>query len=229
MNAGRPGETVLTKDRYITVRNLDGRVRRWKKAIAPFERHPFSLKPASTALLVTDMQLYFTREGGHAHLPASEAIYPRLKKLVETFKEKGSPVIFTRHAHRKGEEGILGVWWRDTIREGTEESELDGRLYAEKAPILHKTRYSAFFGTELERFLRRKGIRTVVISGVMSHLCCDTTARDAFMRDFQVVFLMDATASSHEELHVSTLRAMADGFAEVLTCNELAKRLGWRK
>jgi len=217
----------LAKDRYITVKNLDGRVLRWKKAIAPFERHRFTLKPASTALLVIDMQLYFTRQGSHAHIPASEAIVPRLKTLVDRFREKGSPVIFTRHSHRKGEEGILGVWWRDTIREGTEESGLDERLYVEKVPVLRKTRYSAFFGTELERFLRRRDIRTVVISGIMSHLCCDTTARDAFMRDFQVVFLMDATATSDEALHVSALRSLADGFAEIQTCKELVRRLGW--
>lgn len=219
----------MAKERYITVKNLDGKVRRWKKAIAPFERHHYTLKPKNTVLLVIDMQLYFTRQGSHAHLPATDAIVPRLKVLVDGFRERGSPVIFTRHSHRKGEEGILGTWWRDTIREGTEESELDNRLYVQNVPALRKTRYSAFFGTELERFLKRRDIRTVVISGVMSHLCCDTTARDAFMRDFQVVFLMDGTASSDEALHVSTLRAMSDGFAEILTCKELSGRLGWQK
>ena len=219
----------MNRKKHVTGRGFDDNVRGWKKEIAPFERHPYTIGAESTALLVIDMQRYFTEKGGHAYLPATEDIMPRLQRLIAGFRKHGAPVVFTRHSHKKGEEGVLGIWWHDTIREGSEGSEIDPRLDVGSCPVIRKTRYSAFFGTGLERILWTSGVRTVVISGVMTHLCCDTTARDAFVRDFQVVFLMDATATSDEELHVSALRGLADGFAEVLTCTELERRLGWRK
>jgi len=203
------------------------KVRRWKRLIAPYERHPYDIGPGSTALLVIDMQSYFTSPGSHAHLPASGAIIPRINRLVAGFRARGSPVVFTRHIDRKGREGVMGVWWGAPIREGDPASRLDPRMDAAGCRVQKKGRYSAFSGTPLEESLRGAKTRTVAICGVMTHLCCETTARDAFMRDFQVAFLMDGTATQDEALHVSTLRNLADGFAEVMTCRELEGRLGW--
>ncbi|MEM2868913.1 MAG: isochorismatase family protein [Thermoplasmata archaeon] len=212
---------------YVTLRNIDERTRVWRRALARYSRHPYSIEPQGAALLVIDMQRYFTSPESHAYLPASEAILPRLLALVGEFRRRGAPVIFTRHAHRRGDEGLMGVWWRECIYDTDPLSELDPRLESRGSPVVRKTRYSAFFGTGLERRLRRLGVGTVCVSGVMTHLCCETTARDAFMRDFQVVFLMDATATEDEALHLSSLRTLADGFAEVLSCEELMERLGW--
>ena len=213
---------------YVTGQNIGRKVAAWKRALSPYERHPFRITPEGTALLVIDMQRYFTSSDSHAYLPASKAIMPRVLGIVSKFLQKGRPVIFTRHAHRPGEEGVLGVWWKDTIREGTPESELDSRLEAGRSPVLRKTRYSAFAKTGLEARLRALRTRTLAIAGVMTHLCCETTARDAFMIDLQPVVLMDATATDDETLHLSSLRTLADGFAEVMTCRELEGRLGWR-
>jgi len=66
----------------------------------------------------------------------------------------------------------------------------------------------------------------VVITGVMTHLCCESTARDAFMRDLEVFFVIDATATDQEDLHMGSLRALADGFAIMVTTKEV---LGWMK
>ena len=213
---------------YVTEGNIDRRVAVWKRAIAPYERHPFDIRPDKTALLVVDMQRYFTERASHAHVPAAEAILPRIQGLVADFRKRGRPVIFTRHSHRHGEEGVLGLWWKDTIRDAAAQSWLDPRLDTTGCPVLRKTRYSAFFGTDLHARLWRLGVRVPVITGVNTHLCCETTARDAFMRDLQPVVVMDATATYEETLHVSALRNLADGFAEVLTCKELRKRLGWQ-
>jgi nicotinamidase-related amidase len=212
---------------YVTASNMDRKVALWKRAIAPYERHPFELKAEKCALLVVDMQRYFTEKVSHAYVPAAEAIMPRLQAMIAAFREKGRPVIFTRHSHRHGEEGVLGVWWKDTIRDAAPQSWLDPRLDTTGCPVIRKTRYSAFFGTDLHARLWKLGVDTPVIAGVNTHLCCETTARDAFMRDLRPVVLMDATATDDEALHVSALRNLSDGFAEVLTCNELKKRLGW--
>ena len=94
-----------------------------------------------------------------------------------------------------------------------------------KDKILPKKRYSAFYETDLESFLRSKGIRDLVISGVMTNLCCETTARDAFMRDYRVFFLIDATATSKGEHHLATLKNLGLGFAYLITYDELIKNL----
>ncbi len=213
---------------YVTEITLDRKVLSWKRALSRYERHPFDIRPAGSALLIIDMQRYFTERGSHAYIPAVDAILPRIQAMSSAFRQNGRPVLLTRHSHRPGEEGLLGRWWKDTIRDSDPLSGLDPRLDIAGSPVIRKTRYSAFVGTALQALLWRTGIKTLVIAGVMTHLCCETTARDAFMRDIQPVVLMDATATEDEALHLSSLRTLADGFAEVLTCRELEKRMGWR-
>jgi nicotinamidase-related amidase len=212
---------------YVSAGNLDRKAALWKRALSPYERHPFDIEAERTALLVVDMQRYFTRKGSHAYLPAAEAVLPRIRAMAASFRANRRPVIFTRHCQRPGEDGMMGVWWKDNLRDATPESQLDPDLETAGSPVIRKTRYSAFFGTDLHVRLWRLGVRTPVIAGVLTHLCCETTARDAFMRDYQPVVLMDATATDDEALHIASLRAMADGFAEVLTCKELKLRVGW--
>ena len=64
-------------------------------------------------------------------------------------------------------------------------------------------------------------VDSVIITGVMTDLCCETTARDAFTRGFRVYFMADATATNTEERHLASLRAISRGFGEVLTSKEL--------
>ena len=94
-----------------------------------------------------------------------------------------------------------------------------------KDTVLQKKRYSAFYETDLEKILRAKGIQDLIISGVMTNLCCETTARDAFMRDYRVFFLIDGTATGKEDHHLATLKNLGYGFAYLITCEELIKNL----
>lgn len=213
---------------YVTRGSLPRKVNSWKRRIAGYERHPYAIRPEGTALLVIDMQRWFTSPRSHAYLPASQALIPGIRRLVRLFRAKKRPVIFTRHVDIEGKEGLMGVWWKGPIYGSDPMSRLDPRLDARGCTVLEKHRYSAFPGTQLAGMLRREGVDTVAISGVMTHLCCESTAREAFMRDIQVVFLMDGTATVDEALHVSSLRTLADGFAEVMTCRELEGRLGWK-
>jgi nicotinamidase-related amidase len=114
-------------------------------------------------------------------------------------------------------------------RELLEQPELPGVEKHVELPFptmsLQKKRYSAFFQTDLEKFLQLKGIKDLIISGVMTNLCCETTARDAFMRDYRVFFLIDGTATGRSEFHIATLKNLGFGFAYLLTCDELIKML----
>jgi isochorismate hydrolase len=112
------------------------------------------------------------------------------------------------------------------IIEGTEDWKFLPEIKIEpKDIVLPKKRYSAFFETDLETTLRSRGIQDLILSGVMTNLCCETTARDAFVRDYRIFFLIDGTATGRSELHIATLKNLGFGFAYLITCDELIQML----
>ena len=84
-----------------------------------------------------------------------------------------------------------------------------------------KHKYDAFFETDLDAILRNCAVETVIITGTATNICCDTTARSAFCRDYQVAFLSDATATFDDEMHEATLKTMELLFGRVMTTDEV--------
>ena len=115
----------------------------------------------------------------------------------------------------------MDKWWNDRILENESKSLISSQFNIEDRIVLIKNKYSAVISTGLEKILKEKGITQVLITGVMTHLCCETTARDAFMRNFKVFFVSDATATYREELHIGTLRAISHGFGVCLFTDEI--------
>lgn len=201
------------------------------KEIAPFRNahrtKKFRLDPEHSALLVIDMQRYFLDEKSHAYFPEARKIVDRIAALVDAFRDAGSEVLFTRHALLRNESpGIMGRWWGDVLRDDDEFSEIIPELRPKRSEaVIRKTTYSAFKNTDLENRLRASGVEQLVITGVMTHLCCETTARDAFVRNYEVFFVIDGTATYDDRLHASSLRNLTDGFAIPLTTEEVMQCL----
>ena len=86
---------------------------------------------------------------------------------------------------------------------------------------MQKHRYGAFTDTDLDLILRSKGIRTLIMSGVATNVCVETTAREGFMKDYYIVFLRDCTASTLEELHNNTLRNIDRYFGVVVDSSDI--------
>ncbi len=206
------------------------RTKDYAREVAPYlSRHrseSHKLAPERSALFVIDMQRLFLDRSSRSFLPDSDGIVENVLGLIEAYRERALPIVFTRHALGRSESaGAMGRWWPDVTRDGDAASEIDPRFVPRSDEmVIRKSRYSAFVGTDLERQLRERDVTSLVITGVMTHLCCDSTARDAFMRDFDVFLVVDGTASKTEDLHVSSMKALSDGFAipmtssEVLTC-----------
>ena len=91
--------------------------------------------------------------------------------------------------------------------------------------VIKKTQYDGFYQTPLEDILREKGISQLVITGVMSHLCCETTARTAFVRGFTVFFPIDGTATYNEDFHWATFLNLSHGFVIPLLIEDLQNHL----
>lgn len=191
----------------------------WQQAIARWDRPDVIFRPGRTALLVIDMQKVFADPEGKTYLPMSAGACERLVELVTACRAARMPVVFTRHVHVYPEQdgGSMARWWRSLILEDDPQSELvDALKPAQNERVITKCRYSAFAGTPLEMVLRSLGVEDLLLGGVMTNLCCETTAREAFVRDFNVFFLADATAAADEILHLSSLRNIAYGFGRVL-------------
>ncbi|MBN1539960.1 MAG: isochorismatase family protein [Candidatus Thermoplasmatota archaeon] len=203
---------------YVPQGGMEEKVREWLSKLDRKRRWPSG--PERPALLVLDMQRFFTGPESHAFIPASREIIPVISNIVEKFK---GPIFKTRHIQPEDAGNLMTLWWRDRVR--GELSEMDAGISGIKGEIIRKEHYSAFHDTGLDRILNELDVGSVIVTGVMTELCCETTARDAFMRGFKVFFIADGTATSTEEKHMSSLKAISHGFGEVISSKELMSRL----
>ncbi|MEE9553368.1 MAG: isochorismatase family cysteine hydrolase [candidate division Zixibacteria bacterium] len=188
-------------------------------------RHEVPLIPEKSALLVIDMQRYFLEKESHAYIPSAAAIVPGLKKLILEFISQKRPVTLTRHIDTADQSGPMARWWKRGIKKGSPYSEIIEDLYETDCKIIEKSQYDAFLGTSLEDFLKENDVLQLIICGVMTHLCCESTARSAFMRDLDVFFTIDGTATYNEDFHLASLLNLSHGFAVPVTVDEILTRL----
>lgn len=209
----------LMKEPYFSRETIQHKAAKMLDELQISARMPF-LIPDKSALLVLDMQDYFLNSSSHAHIPSASAILPGLQKLIDAYAQRQYPIIFTQHINTSENSAMMGVWWHEVITQENPLSKLTSELDTSKGSVLRKPQYDAFYKTDLEDMLIRRGISQVVISGVMTHLCCETTARSAFMRGFEVFFTIDGTATYNEKFHRSTLVNLAHGFARPILVSD---------
>lgn len=210
---------------YVTAGSLAAKTKCWMDEIKKRNIHKWPFDINKAVLLVVDMQRYFLEERGHGFACGGVAALSNVQRLMAHFRERKRPVVFTQHVHRKdgSDVGILGKWWEEVGPiEGTPDAEIDPRVRPlEGEIIVRKNRYSAFYHTNLDEILKKMGAREIVIIGVMTNICCESTARDAFFRDYMVRFVADATGTVKEEMHKGTLLNLAYAFADICTTEEL--------
>lgn len=178
-------------------------------------------RPERAALLVLDMQDYFLQPNSHAFVPSAPAIVEGIARLRDAFLAANRPVVFTQHVNTPADAGMMSTWWRDLISPRDACSQIVKTLETLDCILLEKKRYDAFWDTPLDSILRGLGVGQVVITGVMTHLCCETTARSAFMRGFEIFFVVDGTATYTEALHRASLLTLSHGFAIPTLVDEL--------
>jgi ureidoacrylate peracid hydrolase len=194
------------------------------------------LDPASSAVIVVDMQKDFctisdrhgVKDSLGEKVPAIEEMIPRLQRLLAETRRLGGKIIFIKCVHEPSTD--TDVWLRrhggiprPHCRPGTPGVEFYGVAPLGDEPVVVKHRYSAFIGTRLEQVLHAMGVRTVVMTGVGTNVCVESTARDAFQRDFNVVFLSDCTATSNQRAHEGTLETIGRNFGDVTTSDDVLR------
>jgi nicotinamidase-related amidase len=216
---------------YVTPETLDVELAQWLREVVPYQwREVPPFDAANSALLVVDMNRPFVDVGYPLSTPNARVVLPRVAETVAAFRRAGRPVIWIVQGHHSvaHDRGAhLAAWWTTPLLEGSEDVTLASGL--EVAPgekVILKRRYSAFYQTDLELTLRCLGIKRLAVAGVLTNVCPFTTAADAFMRDFDVYYLADATAAFNRMLHVAGLCSIAAWFGHVVTTREICTQVG---
>lgn len=181
----------------------------------------------TTALIVIDMQKFFISMAGGS-------IIPNITKLVSHFRSNSLPCIFTQHGHTKAEltppfrNQLVRKWGPEgSIAVGSHDWELIPEIakQVDSSPIVEKNTYDAFINTELASALEERKVERVVIVGVMTDCCCDTTARSAFNRGYETWMVSDACGSANKRQHEAGLKGFEFGFGEVVTTKDVLQRI----
>ncbi|MFB6451332.1 cysteine hydrolase family protein [Bradyrhizobium tunisiense] len=201
------------------------------------------LAAARTAHVIVDLQNGFVEKDAPVEVPAARMIMPNVNRIIREVRRSGGLNVFLRFTHDPGEAmpwtipgalrpGREGELVRKAFARGTDYWQLSSDLdVGANDLILDKTRYSAFIpGTcDLQNVLRERKLDTVVVSGVLTNCCCESTARDAMQLNYKVVFVEDANAALTNAAHNATLDNMAALFADVVSTGELVESLAGAK
>jgi len=192
--------------------------------------------PAKAALLVVDMQNGFMMEEvGHSVCAMAREIVPNINRIAEAVRESGGTVVWIQNA---ATEETLQSW---SIRVEMDGPEKTRKRLASMTPgskgyqlwvdlntrpgdlFVQKTRFSAFIqgSSNLEAELRARAIETVIVTGTVTNICCESTARDAMMRNFRTIMITDANAAMTDELHNASLTAFYVRFGDIMSTEHL--------
>jgi len=211
------------KEKYFTHENIADKAKTLKLEAAG--RHKLKFTAKNSALMVLDMQKFFQETSSHAQIPSFDVIVPGIQGLIYGFKNKGLPVIFTKHLNTPENAFMMDEWWRDIITTDSIYSGIVEDFDTSGHVVIEKSQYDAFYKTGLDGMLRELKINNLVITGVMTHLCCETTTRSAFVRGFRTFFTVDGTATYNEQFHRNTLINLAHGFSVPVLTDEILEKI----
>ena len=197
------------------------------------------LHPARTALLVVDMQNAYLDERGPGFVAAGRDISTNINGLAEALRSAGGAVIWLRNTlgretlqswetygyFRSGEarERMLTA-----LEKGSDGHEIWSGMDVKPSDlVVDKRRYSAFIpgSSHLKSRLRKRDVDTLLITGVLANVCCESTARDAMMMNYKVIMVSDGMAAHSDQELKSTLANALLVFGDVMTCNQVIGRL----
>ena len=180
------------------------------------------------AVIVVDMLNDFVT--GKLEVKRTKYIIPNLKRLIEKARENGVPVIYSNDAHYPQDTEVVEKWGNHAIK-GTKGAEVIPELEpSEKDYQVEKRTYSGFYETGLDPLLRSlykgKGVKTVILGGLHTHMCVRHTAADAFFRGYHIIIAKDGVEAFTKEDHEQGLKYLENVYnAKIMTVDEIIKQL----
>lgn len=189
--------------------------------------------PRWSCLLVVDVQNDFVSQKGSCaqrgdNVNAAEAMVPKLVCFIEEARRVSLPIVYVKSIHSEWTDAPSWVYRKsqektlNTCREGSWGAEFyDGISPLPEERVVIKHRYSAFINTDLNTVLKAKDIQSVLVTGVATNVCVETTARDAYMFDYYVTMVEDCAAAYDPKLHETTLENIRRHFGLVASSEEI--------
>ncbi len=207
------------------------------------EPRPFDIEPATTALIVVDMQNDFVRVGAPLEVPDARATIPPILATIGLFRRLRRPIVFTRFI--AGPKETLLWKWSPQLRAPVNcckpgfmrryddgARALDCVAVIDELPVkpgdyvVDKYWYGAFFRTNLHDILLSEQVDTVIGCGTVTQICVEETAREAFHLGLKTVVLSDGVSSFDPAMHAATLRNFSRKFGRVMDSAALAREMG---
>ena len=189
--------------------------------------------PRCAALIVVDVQNDFVSPEGSAakrgdDIGAAMAMIPNLTRLIDQARRVGLTIIYIRTTHSEWTDTASWIYRTSqksglsTCREGSWGAEFyDGIKPLPSERVVIKHRYSAFINTDLNTVLKARGIQSVLVCGVATNVCVETTARDGYMYDYYVTMIDDCSAAYDPKLHMGTLENIRRHFGLVASSHQI--------
>ena len=199
------------------------------------------IDPTTTAMLVIDMQNAYVEEGAPLHHRWAPGIIPAVNSLAASLRAAGGLVVWLQHT--TGAPGSADYWstyfdnfvdpskrdaLADALMAGSHYHALSPELDVSAADqVMLKTRFSALISgsSDLEACLRSRDINTVIVTGTLTNVCCESTARDAMMLNYRVFMPMDCTAARSDNDHLAGLRTVYQAIGDVRTGDDVIKMI----
>ncbi len=194
--------------------------------------HPLAdMNPSQTALLVVDMQNFFIDM-----VPGAREVVPNIGELARGLRMLGGQVVWIAMTVGEADAETWSHFYEKLVSKEMADAHFNDlargaegwKIYPELRVLeedwlVEKNRFSAFIqgSSDLEARLRKRGIETVLIAGTVTNVCCESTARDAMMLNFETVMVSDACAALSDDAHVSTLANFQTLFGDVLSVEEI--------
>jgi ureidoacrylate peracid hydrolase len=198
------------------------------------------LDPRKTALVVVDMQNAFMLPGvAHTLCPMAQEIVPNINRLAQAVRETGGAVVFVKTTYTEETQTSWSTFYAmsrpeqnrkraEALASGSKGHELWAGLDVRPPDfIVEKNRFSAFIqgSSKLAELLRGRGIDTILVTGTVTGVCCESTARDAMMLNFRTVMVSDGNAAATDEDHNASLAAFYLTFGDVMSTDMLIDSL----
>jgi ureidoacrylate peracid hydrolase len=198
------------------------------------------IDPARTAHIVVDLQNGFMAPGAPAEIPAARDIVPNVNRISAALRTAGGLVVYIQNTIDANAKETWSNWFTHmsggrrqqamdaAFAEGSEGHAIWAGLEVLPGDLkVKKTRFGALVpgASDLHSVLQARNIDTVIITGTATNVCCESTARDAMMMNYKVIFVSDGTATWNDEEHNATLGIMLAQFADVMSTEEVVVRL----
>jgi ureidoacrylate peracid hydrolase len=189
------------------------------------------VKPSKSAIIVVDVQNDFCEPAGVAgkngkDTSAAQAMIPTLSRFLDAAREHGTNVIFIQTIHEPCTDSDAWIGRRANpaaanCLKGTWGAEFTGVGPVGNEPVVNKHRYSAFLNTRLDSVLRTLKVENIIVLGVATNVCVESTSRHGYMLDYHTVLVPDCSAAYDQAAHDMTCRTHAKHFGLLATSEEI--------